>query len=271
MRHFGVFKWRIPLREFGVSSLADLETLEKCGLELSKPFNVVVVRIILATSQHDGDIGQDERDILSETIDELSSYFLPTSVLKKIFNTISRHIRENDPDDIIMMGDKIEANPDFVKEAEKEFMTRVNNYVRGLIHDQGYIYEADPSVAINYGNYKFNPITTGNFMKFTMPKPSVEDKSHKLKNIRSVEKIVRYDETDWKVNYTVGMEADETYAHKIEICDYNDFENKTEIVIRTDSHFIKALDQQIKDAIIELKKNLWTIDRFEKWSGDLSG
>jgi hypothetical protein len=263
MRYACLAKWNIELRDFGLTKNEELDVLTKCGLEVTSKINTLnsttILTMMMLVDDPEDVANQDIRDGIASMLGRLSSTFKVTSTVKKIFATVVSHIKNNEPYDTVFTDYpfyNLDEDSTFMREAKKEFMGNVTRYIMGMVKDNGY-------------NYSYEPHKTAT--PFTPAPKVIEDRTNKLKNIRTAEKIVVYKDTNWKVNYTVSMDADETYVHTIDVCDYNDFDNKSTVTVKTDSHFIKDLDKTIKSAIEELQQGLWTIDKFEKWSGDLSG
>ena len=88
-------------------------------------------------------------------------------------------------------------------------------------------------------------------------------------NIKQVQKVVTYNSTEWIVTYTLITLPDNEYIHKIKVADYHDHNNVVYANIRSDSRYLKRMDIMIKDLIEDLEKDLWTIEKFEDWDGDL--
>lgn len=271
-----IYKWIIPIEQFDLDSDDDLQMLRACGMELNFNDQTALVRLVLAVDDPFTRLDQRTRVAVADTIGYLTSIIKDTSLLRKIIDTVVMAIKHIEP-----VGPIIRFNNPtrFEQELEFEFMNKLREIAESSLESydrhmpfsksMGPIAKmmVDSLMKPNFSNTERDE--TMNNSKSTR-KLKFYDPSKILSNIREVDKIVSYHDNDWKVKYSVSMNPDETYTHKIDVCDFNDHDNKTSIEIKTDSHFIKALDERIKTVIEELEQNLWTIDRFAKWSGDLN-
>jgi hypothetical protein len=257
-----IYKWRIKLDEFDFNP--EIPLLEKYGIEVNMVSKTAIMRLLVLLDDPISALTPGVRINISNSLRALAVNINPESQMKQIFDTVINHILHNPPYQLIHRSEKPIK---FEQEIQNEFMNNVKTLVDSLLQQ-----EANPSKSDSerptIRNLNYQGITDMPIPKYT-PYPNFGSPKPKLDNIRAVEKLVTYQDTEWKVNYYVAMGADEMYTHRIDVCDYKDFDNKSSIIIKTDSHFIQSLDEKIKEVIIELKKKLWTIDRFEKWSGDL--